>query len=109
MDAAASTFDASAEVFLHRGIESTREVTHYHSFMSFFSHGSATQNLLDIIVPSENYEVKQSRYLLPVKNNANVILTLPKNFVLGEVVNHPPDNTFSTGLQIMPLGNCIYG
>ena len=90
-------------------VESTREVTDDHSFMSFFDDGSIEQDTLDIIAPSENYEDKQSRYLLPVKNNANVTLTLPINFVLGEVVNHPPDNTFSTGLRITPLGKPIYG
>ena len=102
-----SMLPPNSSVVVEAYVESTREVTHDHSFFSFFDDGSVAQDGLDIIVPSENYEDKQSLYLLPVKNNANITLTLPKDFVMGEVVNHPPDNTFSTGLRITPLGKFI--
>ena len=32
-------------------------------------------------------------------------MILPANFVLGEVINHPSDNTFSTGVQITPIND----
>ena len=87
-------------------IESARSVTHDHSFLSFFDNGCIGGDL-DIVVHSANYEEKQLRYVIPIKSNIKEAITLPRDFVLGEVVNHPPDNTFSTGMRITPLGKYI--
>ena len=65
--------------------------------MSFFDvpdRGKTT----DLFVQSANFDEVQDKYVLSVKNKTSKSVTLPKDFVFGEVVCHPHDNTFATGL-----------
>ena len=84
-------------------IDSTRPTTREHSFASFFDTRNADVDDVDIHVQSINYEDIPPRYLIPVGNRINDVVILPCDFVFGEVLNHPPDRTHRTGVDIFPL------
>ena len=64
--------------------------------------GEKDANDVDIHVSSYNYEQKPKLYQLAVKNNLCDVVILPRDFVFGEILNHPTDNTFTTGFPIFP-------
>ena len=80
-------------------IDSSRETSVDHSFISFYDLTESE----DILVSSANFDGVQKKYVFPVTNRLTEKMILPANFVLGEVINHPSDNTFSTGVQITPV------
>ena len=93
--------------FVTAYIDSAREVTNDHSLLSFFDANDIHVSNVDVWIPSANYETRLKRYRLPATNRLKTRLDLPKDFVCGEVVNHPPDSTFSTGLPIFSLGKLL--
>ena len=84
-------------------VDSARPVTNEHTFSSFFDTNSVDVDDVDIHVQSINFEEIPPRYLIPVGNRINEVVVLPCDFVFGEILNHPPDQTHRTGVDIFPL------
>ena len=72
-------------------IESSHDITDDHTLLSLFD-AALDESTNEIIVPSATYEQTQKFYNLPVENPTDDEYLISKNFVFGEVVNHPSNN-----------------